>query len=71
MKEFVFVTESISILTEVFAHVVVAKTEHGGRAVSGMNRLRPLERWECGFESHSRHGCLCVFILCLCFSVCR
>jgi hypothetical protein len=31
-----------------------------------MNRLRPLDR---GFESHSRHGCLCAFILCLCCSV--
>jgi hypothetical protein len=30
-----------------------------------------VERWERGFESHSRHGCLCAFILCLCCSVCR
>jgi hypothetical protein len=22
-----------------------------------------LEHWDCGFESHSRHGCLCAFIL--------
>jgi hypothetical protein len=29
-----------------------------------MNRLRPLEHWDRGFESHSRHGCLCAFILC-------
>jgi hypothetical protein len=28
-----------------------------------MNRLRPLEHWDRGFESHSRHGCLCAFIL--------
>jgi hypothetical protein len=25
-----------------------------------MNRLRPLEHWDRGFESYSRHGCLCV-----------
>jgi hypothetical protein len=29
------------------------------------------EPWDCGFESHSRYGCLCVFILCLCCPVCR
>jgi hypothetical protein len=28
-----------------------------------MNRLRPIELWDRGFESHSRHECLCVFIL--------
>jgi hypothetical protein len=25
--------------------------------------LRSLECWNRGFESHSRHGCLCAFIL--------
>jgi hypothetical protein len=28
---------------------------------------RPLEHWDCGFDCHSRHGCLCAFVLCLCF----
>jgi hypothetical protein len=28
-----------------------------------MNRLRSLEHWDRGSESHSRHGCLCAFIL--------
>jgi hypothetical protein len=28
-----------------------------------------LEHWNCGFESHSRHGCLSAFALCLCCSV--
>jgi hypothetical protein len=28
-----------------------------------MNCLRPLERWDSGFESQSRYGCLFVFIL--------
>jgi hypothetical protein len=41
------------------------------RAVSGMKRLLPLKHWQRGFESHSRHGCLCAFILCLCCPVCR
>jgi hypothetical protein len=36
----------------------------------GMNWLHLLERWVPGFEPHSRHGCLCAFILCLCCSVC-
>jgi hypothetical protein len=36
-----------------------------------MNCLRSLERWDRGFESHSRHGCLCAFILCLNCPVCR
>jgi hypothetical protein len=30
-----------------------------------MNRLRALEHWDCGFESHSRHGCLLAFSLCV------
>jgi hypothetical protein len=30
---------------------------------SGMSHLRPLEHWGLGFESHSRHGYLCAFIL--------
>jgi hypothetical protein len=33
--------------------------------------LPPFERWDRGFESHSGHGCLCAFILCLCCPVCR
>jgi hypothetical protein len=28
------------------------------------NCLRSLERWDREFESHSRHGCLCAFIVC-------
>jgi hypothetical protein len=39
--------------------------DHNGRAVQGMNFLRSLERWDRGFESHSRRRCLFVFILCL------
>jgi hypothetical protein len=32
------------------------RADHSGRAVYGMNYLlRSLERWELGFESHSRH----------------
>jgi hypothetical protein len=39
--------------------------DHSRRAVQGMNSLHSLERWDRGFESRSRHGCLFVFILCL------
>jgi hypothetical protein len=39
--------------------------DHSGRAVLSMNRLRPLEHWDRWFESHSRHGCLFAFIMCL------
>jgi hypothetical protein len=45
--------------------------DHSGRAVWGMSRLHPLDHWDRGFKSHSRHGCLFAFILCLCCSVCR
>jgi hypothetical protein len=31
--------------------------------------LRSLERWDRGFESHSRHGCLCALILSVLFCV--
>jgi hypothetical protein len=44
--------------------------DHGGRTVEGVNCVRPLERWDREFQSHSRHGCLCAFILCLCCPVC-
>jgi hypothetical protein len=47
------------------------RADHSGRrAVWGMNCLRPLKHWECGFESHLRHGCMCAFFLCLCCPVC-
>jgi hypothetical protein len=38
-------------------------TDHSGHAVYGMNCLCSLERWDYGFESQSRHGCMCAFIL--------
>jgi hypothetical protein len=39
--------------------------DHSGRADKGMNCLPPLERWDRGFESHSRQVCLPAFILCV------
>jgi hypothetical protein len=36
---------------------------------SGMNCLRSLERWDSGFESHSTHGSLRLF--CVCVVLCR
>jgi hypothetical protein len=35
-----------------------------------MNRLHPLEHWGRGFESHLRHGCLCVRLFCVCVVLC-
>jgi hypothetical protein len=35
-----------------------------------MNCIRSLERWDRGFESHSRHGCLCVRLFCVCVVLC-
>jgi hypothetical protein len=37
------------------------------RAVEGMNCLRSLGLWDCGFESHSGHG---FFVFMLCFCIC-
>jgi hypothetical protein len=46
------------------------KADHSGGEIQGMERLRSLEHCNRGFESHSRDGCLCGFLLCLCCSVC-
>jgi hypothetical protein len=54
-----------------FSFSIRNKAGYRGRAVKGMNCLRSLERWDRGFESHSKHECLCEFILCSCCSVCR
>jgi ABC-type Fe3+-siderophore transport system permease subunit len=35
-----------------------------------MNCLLSLERRDRGFESHSRHGCLCVRLFCICVVLC-
>jgi hypothetical protein len=37
--------------------------DHNGRAVYDTTCLHALERWDRAFESHSRHGCLFVFIV--------
>jgi hypothetical protein len=44
--------------------------DFSGLAVWGMNRFRPLEHWDHGFESHSRHGCLCVCLFCVSAVLC-
>jgi len=36
-------------------------TGPSGRAVSDAYYLRPLEHWDRGFESYSRHGCVSAF----------
>jgi hypothetical protein len=60
MKLMKYKEEMISISVET---IVILPADHSGRAVLGMNRLRPLEHWDRWFEYHSRHGCLCAFIL--------
>jgi hypothetical protein len=52
-------------------HLEQKYADHSGRAVHGMNCLRPLEHWNRVFETHSRHSCLCAFILRLCCPVRR
>jgi hypothetical protein len=47
------------ILHNYFNNVYQPRTDHSVRAVQSMNRLRSLEHWDRGFESHWRHGCLC------------
>jgi hypothetical protein len=54
-----------------YLFVVYLTADHSSRAIYGMNRLHPLKHWDRGFESHSRHACLCAIILCSCYSVCR
>jgi hypothetical protein len=44
--------------------------DRSGRAVYGMNCLCSLERLNHGFELHSRHGCLCVRLFCVCVVLC-
>jgi hypothetical protein len=35
-----------------------------------VNCLRSLEHWDHGFEYHSRHGCLCAHLFCVCAVLC-
>jgi hypothetical protein len=44
---------------------VAGNTDHSGRAVYGTKYIRPPRHWDCGFETHSRNGCLSAFLLCL------
>jgi hypothetical protein len=48
-----------------FLPAYTIRADHSGRAVKDMKCLRPLERWDRGFESHSRHQCLCVRLFCV------
>jgi hypothetical protein len=48
---------------------VCSCADHNGRAVEGMNRLRPLERWGRGFEFHSRYDVI-VSLFCICVVLC-
>jgi hypothetical protein len=54
----------------VFMFLLQKFADHGGRAGKDMNCLRSLERWDRGFESNLRHGCLCMRLLCVCVVLC-
>jgi hypothetical protein len=45
-------------------------TDDSGRAVYGINCFRSFGRWGRGFESHSKHGCLCLRSFCDCVVLC-
>jgi hypothetical protein len=47
-----------------------AVADHSGCAEYGMNRLSPLEHWNRGFESFSRHESMCVRLFCVCVVLC-
>jgi hypothetical protein len=49
-----------------FSSIAYHIADHGDREVQGINWLRSLERWDRGFESYSRHECLCVRLFCVC-----
>jgi hypothetical protein len=54
-----------------FISLIIFTADHSGRAVWGMNCLRSFERWDLGFESRSRHGCLYyVQLFCVCVVLC-
>jgi hypothetical protein len=59
--EWHFSVQHVSILHE-DKHLILRVADHSGRAVWGMNCLLSLKRRDRGFESHSRHGYLCVYI---------
>jgi hypothetical protein len=64
-----FFTYSVSIFNRILTKTINLIADPRGLAVYDKKRLRPLEHWDRGFESHSRHGYLFAFILCLCCSV--
>jgi hypothetical protein len=61
----------ISIRYIIYQKIMYIKAEHCGRAVYGMNYLRPLDSWDRKFESHSMYECVSAFIECFYCSVCR
>ena len=46
-----------------FIHQKFHLADPGCRAVQGMG-VRPLASWDCGFESHGRHGCSLANVCC-------
>jgi hypothetical protein len=48
-----------------FRDLSIVTADYSVRAVWGMNCFRTLQRWDRGFEYHSRYGCLCLFCVCI------
>jgi hypothetical protein len=58
------------ITASTFGRVVNVNADHSGWAVEDMNCLCSLGHLDRGFESHSRYGCLCVCLFCICVVLC-
>jgi hypothetical protein len=66
-----FETQHIGINKRHFASLITLSASDSGRddlTFQGIKRLLPLENWDRGFGSHTRHGCLrflCIRVLCV------
>jgi hypothetical protein len=52
---------------DLFILTGVMKASHSGCVVHDLNCLHLLKHWGAGFRFYLRHGCLSVYILCLCY----
>jgi hypothetical protein len=57
----------LCVIDAFFVALYWNEADHSGRAAEGMNCFRSLQRWDRGFESRSRLGCVyCVRLFCVC-----
>jgi hypothetical protein len=59
-----------AVFCSLLADFPTLKMEAISSSATPVHTRSTLERWDRGFESYSRHGCLYVFILCLCAVMC-